>query len=672
MKKVLSLILVTLLPLLAHAYDAQIDGIYYNFSEDEATVTCKVYNNDNSYSDYFGSVVIPKYVNYIGKTYSVTSIGDYAFQYCSGLTSTTIPESVTSIGDYAFRYCSDLTSITIPETMTIIGRSAFSGCSGLTSVTIPNSVTSIGSYAFYSCSGLTSVTIPNSVTSIGDGAFSGCNGLTSVTIPNSVTSIWGSAFSGCYFTTDSFINNSTLTSSNNWGATLYDGEETSNGLLIKDNSVVKCRPWVTSVTIPNSVTSIGSYAFSGCRGLTSVTISNSVTSIGGWAFSGCSSLTSVTIPSSVTSIGGYAFYECSGLTSITIGSGVTSIGEWAFSHCIGLTSVTIPESVTAIGNYAFYECSGLTSVTIPCSVTSIGNGAFHDCSNLTTVTLESNDVVSGISMAGIFGDQVKTYILGNAITRIGGSAFENCSSLTSINIGRGIKKIGGYAFNNCKSLKKIVIPNNVEEIGIYAFPWLNLSSIIIEDGEKDIEMTEIMSSDESIFIGNTIDTVYLGRNGAVMKYSKIKHLTLGKMKIFKGLGYYNYYYGGIGCDTINVLNIQEASDTLCFSVNRRLNNNFRYYYIMPFNNIHIDSIYCNRIIGIYDQYNISNKHPFDGVVSPLKLELGRELTSINDGIFYGCRISSLYIPNTIKNITSTSFQFCSDLSSVQIEDGPEP
>ena len=337
----------------------------------------------------------------------MTSIGEYAFRNCSGLTSVTIPNSVTTIGDRAFMGCSGLTSLTIPNSVTgiqsdtfsgcsgltsltigmkevwqvfsefsslktvtlldgveSIGRSAFSGCSGLTSVTIPNSVTSIGDYAFKGCSNLTSLTIPNSVTSIGDYAFSGCSGLTSVTIPNSVTSIGESAFEDC------------------------------SGL--------------TSLTIPNSVTSIGEYAFKDCSGLTSVTIPNSVTSIGERAFWQCSGLTSLTIPNSVTSIGSDAFYNCSGLTSVSIPNSVTSIGESAFQNCSGLTSITIPNSVTSIGDFAFSGCSGLTSVSIPNSVTSIGEDAFYGCSGLTSLTIP------------------------NSVTSIGKNAFYGCSGVKEI------------------------------------------------------------------------------------------------------------------------------------------------------------------------------------------------------------------------------------------------
>ena len=271
---------------------------------------------------------------------SVTSIGDNAFNNCTGLTSVTIPSSVTSIGVGAFSN-SGLTSIIIPGSVTIINDNVFSYCYSLASVTIPSSVTSIGGNAFNHCTGLTSVTIPSSVTSIGGSAFNHCTGLTSVTIPSSVTSIGDGAFSYC------------------------------NKL--------------TSVTIPSSVTSIGNNIFSYCYSLASVTIQNGVTSIGDGAFSYCNKLTSVTIPSSVTSIGGSAFNNCTGLTSVGIPSSVTRIDSYAFNKCTGLTSVTIPNSVTTISNYTFYNCSGLTSVTIPSSVTSIGYGAFDHCNKLTSV-----------------------------------------------------------------------------------------------------------------------------------------------------------------------------------------------------------------------------------------------------------------------------------------------
>ena len=337
---------------------------------------------------------------------SVTSIGGYAFRNCSGLTSVTIPDSVTSIGSHAFYGCSGLTSVTIPDSVTSIEYGAFRNCGGLTSVTIPDSVTSIGYGAFYGCSGLTSVTIPDSVTSIGDFAFARCEGLTSVTIPNSVTSIGSSAFSGCSGLTSVHIADLAK-----WCEISF-GNYSANPLYYAHDLYLNGVK-VTDLTIPDSVTSVGNYAFYGCSGLTSVTIPDSVTNIGDSAFSGCSGLTSVTIPDSVTNIGGSAFYGCSGLTSVTIPDLVTSIGGSAFYGCSGLTSVTIPDSVTSIGDMAFDGCRGLTSVVIPDSVTSVGKYAFYNCSGLTSVTIP------------------------NSVTSIGSSAFSGCSGLTSVYLPNG-------------------------------------------------------------------------------------------------------------------------------------------------------------------------------------------------------------------------------------------
>ena len=198
MKKLFLSTLLLALPLLASAYSCQVDGIYYNLipKGNVAEVTYQKFESDY-YSDYSGSVVIPEKFTYEGVEYSVTTIGNFAFFRCSGLTSVTIPNSVTFIGDDAFFRCSGLTSVTIPNSVTSIGNSAFSRCNSLTSVTIPNSVTSIGNYAFQGCTGLTSVTIPNSVTYISTYAFYGCTGLTSVTIGSGVKYIYGQAFAEC-------------------------------------------------------------------------------------------------------------------------------------------------------------------------------------------------------------------------------------------------------------------------------------------------------------------------------------------------------------------------------------------------------------------------------------------------------------------------------------------
>ena len=238
------------------------------------------------------------------------------------------------------------------------------------------------------------------------------------------------------------------------------------------------------MTIPNSVTSIGDYAFSHCSSLESVTIPDSVTSIGEGAFRGCSSLASVTIPDSVTSIGISAFSGCSSLVSMTIPDSVTSIGDYAFLNCSSLASVTIPDSVTSVGEYAFYNCSSLASVTIPDSVTSIGSSAFYGCSSLASVTIPDS-VTSIGDHAFCDCSSLTSVTIGNSVKSIGGCAFEGCISLASVTIPNSVTTISESAFSGCSSLTSVTIPDSVISIGDYAFDDCSKLNDIAFAGSKD-------------------------------------------------------------------------------------------------------------------------------------------------------------------------------------------
>ena len=354
MKKVLLSLIITISAMLSTvwAYDFSTvvssgQTLYFNINSNTVSITFPGLSVDYAYNGYTqptGNLVIPATVSYNGTTYSVSSIGNYAFYGCAGLTSVAMPDSVISIGEGAFLNCNGLTSVTISNSVTSIGNSAFSHCSGLTSITIPNSVVSIGDAAFTCCIGLTSVTIPNSVDSIGYDAFYGVNNIV----------YYGSA------------------TGMPWGA--YSANGVIDGNFIYSDStktaLVRYGGMDTNVTIPNGVISIGNYAF------------------GNNLYYFPSSITSVIIPSSVVSIGDNAFSNCRNLISVTIPNSVVSIGYQAFYDCRSLTSITLPDSLTTINSFCFYNCSSLTSIIMPSFLTSLESNVFYRCYNLQKVYFE--------------------------------------------------------------------------------------------------------------------------------------------------------------------------------------------------------------------------------------------------------------------------------------------
>ena len=398
------------------------------------------------------SIDIPESVKYIGINDFTFSDGRSPFyNFLEGLTSSNV-----------FRECTSLTTIDLPNGVTYIGKCAFGNCSGLTSVTIPNSLTSIGPSTFSGCSALTSVTIPNSVTSIGGYAFSGCSGLTSVTIPNSVTSIGSGVFADC-------SNLATITVEA--GNTVYNSPDGSNAIIetTSNKLVAGCK----NTTIPNSVTSIGDYAFRGCNGLTSMTIPNSVTSIGGYAFFGCSGLTSVTIPNSVTSIGYYAFYNCNGLTSVTIPNSVTSIDWFAFWLCKSLISVTVDIQEPLAITYSIFDLGNQATPTL---YVPKGSKAAYEAANVwkdfkeikefakdeeVTCALEDDNTATVMAANDptekdlVISESVMIGEESHPVTAIGEGAFKDNTELALVCIPETIEEIGNNAFAGCSGLTAI-------------------------------------------------------------------------------------------------------------------------------------------------------------------------------------------------------------------------
>ena len=484
------------------------------------------------------SVIIPD---------SVNSIGGRAFYGCTRLKSVVIGNSVTSIDFAAFSHCTSLESVVIGESVTSIGNVAFNECTSLESVVMPDSVTSIGSSAFSDCTSLTSVEIPDSVTSIGDSAFRNCTSLTSVVIGEGVTSIGDNAFWECSGITEIYFNARAMDDFEsdhdtfNGVGTKSDGITLTIGATVNKIPANLFRRQYTSINIISVIFAeygacniIGHGAFNNCDNLTSIVIPDSVTSIGYSAFSDCTSLTSVEIPDSVTSIDGRVFYNCISLTSVEIPDSVTSIGDSAFSDCTSLTSVVIPDSVTSIGERAFSDCTSLESVVIPDSVTSIGERAFYNCTSLESVVI--GDGVTNIGESAFYNcTNLTSMVIGDNVTSIGDYAFYNCTSLTTIEmpafaipyipeeylisvvITSG-ESIGDYDFKDCTNLTSVVLPDSVTSIGDCAFQnCTNLTSVVIPESVTSIEdgvfsgctNLKYNEHDNCLYLGNTNNLYFI-------------------------------------------------------------------------------------------------------------------------------------------------------------------
>ena len=697
---------------------------------------------------------------------SVTSIGTNAFLNCTGLTALTLPANLTSVGQSAFQGCSGLENIyfyaancefsvfnvwlgcthactvTIGDGVAGLPNNAFRSFTGLNSIVWgEHTAFTIGDDAFYGCTGLlTTLTIPDFVTSIGGSAFNGCTGITTLTIGTGVSSIGSHAFNGCSSLANVYFNatNCTVGGSGIFGncthdctATIGDNVTSLPDYVFMSHKGLTTINWGTHTTL-----TIGKNSFSGCSGLTSIVIPDCVTSIGEKAFMSCGNVTTLTIGASVTAFGNSAFDGCSKLetvyynaihctslpnntssftsmwngcnlfSTVVIGNDVTHlpsnlfygtkittvnfdtdphlqvIGSGAFHTCYYLTSFTIPNTVTTIGSDAFRSDNALQTITIGSGVTSIGSNAFMWCSGLETINWNVANAANNITIGdGIwYGTNTypKTLVIGDDVVNLPNGIFSGFSGLTSLTIGTGVQTIADNAFANCTSLAEI---------------YYNASNCTI-GGNYSNQCWNGCTHDCTLHIGNNVSGLPLrafsGLTGLkTIDFGSHETFTIGEAAFGGCTGLTSVvipnYVPTIGkdafagCTGMTSLTIGTGVDY----IGNRAFYNCAHLTTVNYNATHCTTITpdisyatwdgagngtnCTLTIG-NNVTNLPEKafYRFTGLTS-FVFETGSPLTTISENAFYGCTsLASVTMPSSVTTISSSAFSGCTGLTSLDL------
>lgn len=686
----------------------------------------------------------------------------------TGLATITIPDSVTTISRVAFAECPNLTSISIPYSVTTIGEKAFQSCPALTSITIPSKMTSISNYLFQNCNNLTDITLPESVGAIGYAAFDGCNSLATITyygtesqwkaveISNENQAVYNATviFSSCehnWIDADcddpktcvicgktegkanghNYVNGICVVCDYcSYKSARFELNETGASYIVTDCS------WsaIGELVIPSTynglpVTCIADYAFSDCNKLTSITIPDSITSIGILAFSSCENLTSLQVSEgnpvyhsagnciietnsktliagcntsqipadgSVSGIGIFAFHGYDRITSITIPEGTTWIGEDAFSYCFGMTSIVIPNSVNYISEQAFYECTGLTSVTY-CGTQeqwdAIGVGEYNDpllnatlqfhnfengsctiCGHAeenwnNVLTFELNDtgdgyILSSCKMSATGELVIPSVYNGLPVICVGDIAFMDCTDLTSVVIPDSVISIGDAVFNGCTGLTSVTLSSKITKIKSNAFAYCSsLSSITIPNGVTDIEF--------NAFIGCTsLTNVVIPDSVTSIGYQVFKNCT-GLTSILLGNGIVSIGASAFECCSSltniaipnSVVSIGDSAFGWCSSLTS---------ITIPDGVTSIGNwvfSYCGNLIDVTLSESITTigMSAFSNCSSLAEISFPEGVTSIGGWAFQSCSsLTSATIPQSVTNIGDWAFSLCPNLTNINI------
>ena len=655
----------------AMAHDFEVGGIYYNIlSEEKKTVGVTFRGNSySSYSnEYSGSVVIPQSVTYNGSTYSVTSIGNYAFGYCTGLTSVTIPISVTSIGIYAFSGCDVKKAIWLTNTpptgykyvgaaINYVANDKYSDFSNVDVKVYPylSSLFEVGGIKY----------VPVSPAERTCDAIDCVYDSTAVDINIEKTVLFkGIAMNVKHimpYTFYAYKNIKTI--------------KVENDGIVGSYAFCNCSA-LSSATISNNGC-IDSYAFSDCSSLVTATLGDSIASIGAYAFYGCSKLSGIVIPDAVTAIGSKAFKNCKSLETVKVGNGTKNIDSYAFDGCSALSSITLGDSVTTIEEFAFYTCSSLPEIVIPQSVTKIDSYAFNGCTALADVIIEDRTTALSLGSNGsspLFSDcPLNSVYIGGKITyntsisygyspfyrntslrsvvitdteEVYDNEFNGCSSLVTATLGGSIASIGAYAFYGCSKLSEIVIPDAVTEIGSWAFSdCTSLETVKVGNGTKSI--------DSYAFYGcSALSSVTLGDNVATIGgYAFYACSSLPEIVIPQSVTNINNYAFN-GCTALADVIIEDRTTALSLGSNGS----------SPlFSDCPLDSVYIGGRIT-YKAASTYGYSPFYRNTSLRSVVITDTEEEVYYNEFYGCsNLKNVSIGNGVKKIGDWAFSGCSSL-----------
>ena len=548
------------------------------------------------------------------------------------LTSITIPNSVTSIGNNAFQNCAGLTTITIPDNVTTIGNSAFSCCTGLTAATIGNNVTNIARSAFYGCTGLTTIIIPDNVTNIEGSAFSGCTGLTTATIGKNVQDMSSSTFDNCENLTTVVWNAKRCNGWSNYSPFysigsdyLYNGKIDAfifgDDVEIIPQGICSGLSKLKHVTIGKNVTNLNNSAFEDCDSLT--TIVWNAKKCGGWGDSyysapfyryNNSTITSFIFGNEVDSIPNSLCCDMGKLTSVTIPNSVTSIGDYAFNNCTGITSLTIGSGVKSIGDYVFLGDTALTSIVVD------GGNTTYDSRDNCNALIETatNTLIQGCN----------TTVIPESITAIGAGAFQSCTGLTSVTIPQWVTGIGEGAFYDCSGLTSVTW--NARKCG----GWV---------GYFNAPFYSLRSNITSFTFGNEVDSI-----PAYLCNGMDKLTTISIPNSVTSIG--NEVFDN--CTGITSITIGENITNVSSSIFRHSTNIIS----VVWNAKHGDKS------GDYSRYNNPFSQSRDSITS---FTFGDSVESIPAYLCYGMnKLTTITIPENVKNIGSAAFQECGNITSV--------